>query len=262
MNSDACLRPPFLGRLAGLIQGIVPDQVQPAIWRPSLVVGSWRQSENTTATACSTGGPVRLGQQFPRHKPHHQRRTGVPRRRRTGGLPSHRSQRPPVLGLAPDHPGGTHPHPAPPFRRAAAGHPRSPADADRHRRRARPPHLRPPRRTPRHRLAPEARHQAPPRPHPPELGTRPPCRLDRPRPPGPCHRRGAARPLARCPRPRATWSVPPSTRSLACATPSLTPPPPSTCPTASPGTDPLPRTTTAEGRPAPTGRGGHAAQCE
>jgi hypothetical protein len=32
---------------------MVPDQVQPAICRASVVVGSWRQSEKTAATACS-----------------------------------------------------------------------------------------------------------------------------------------------------------------------------------------------------------------
>jgi hypothetical protein len=45
-----------------------------------------------------------------------------------------------------------------------------------------------------------AGHQTPPRPHPPALGTRPPRRLDRPRPPQPRHHRSPARPLALRPR--------------------------------------------------------------
>lgn len=53
MNSADCLNPPLRGRLAGLIHGIVPLQVHPAICRASDVVGSWRQSEKTMATACS-----------------------------------------------------------------------------------------------------------------------------------------------------------------------------------------------------------------
>src|SRR5690348_9582042 len=53
MNSADCLNPPLRGRLAGLIQGIVPLQVHPAICRASEVVGSWRQSVKTRATVCS-----------------------------------------------------------------------------------------------------------------------------------------------------------------------------------------------------------------
>lgn len=53
MNSESCFGPPLRGRLDGLIHGIVPLQVHPAICRASEVVGSCRQSVKTIVTACS-----------------------------------------------------------------------------------------------------------------------------------------------------------------------------------------------------------------
>ncbi len=95
---------------------------------------------------------------------------------------------------SPLHPGGFHL-----ATKSPAARPRRSPHAGRRPRRAHPARLSSVRRSARRHLASRQRPEAPSRPHPPPLGARFPRRLERQRPPGPGHHRGAPHLLARRP---------------------------------------------------------------